>query len=355
MDEEDFMYRVIIVEDEAVLRKGLTNFVPWNKLGFEVCNTFPDGEEAYIWLKTNLCDVVLTDIMMGKMDGLELANRIHVESPHIKVVILSGYADFANARTAIQYGVTDFLEKPVDEEELAETFRKIKEELDSKDKENLDKEELTTWSQLLVLEINSGNNESIGNILGDYMDRIISLPLIAIQKRLEHLCYEIAMEYSSRGIDVWTVSNKFFSIRSVYQQHDYQSLYDCVMEMFLALKAGIAGNKKEETDDYIIERIKRYIQNHIGEDMGNAAIARAHKLHPVYMGKLFREQTGMTLSEYIIKVRMERACELLKKSKYSIGEIGRMVGYNTSYYFSVVFKKYTGFTPTEYRDKVVKN
>ena len=72
------------------------------------------------------------------------------------------------------------------------------------------------------------------------------------------------------------------------------------------------------------------------------------------MGKLFREQTGMTLSEYTIKVRMERACELLKKNKYSIGEIGRMVGYNASYYFSAVFKKYTGFTPTEYRDRVTK-
>lgn len=324
-------------------------------MGFEVCKTFPDGEEAYIWLKTNLCDVVLTDIMMGKMDGLELANRIHIESPHTKVVILSDYADFANARTAIQYVVTDFLEKPVDEEELMKTLHNIKAELDSRGKESLNREELATWSQLLVLEINSGNNDTIGNILGDYMDRIISLSLIEIQKRLEHLCYEIAMEYSSRGIDVWMVSNKFFSIRSVYHQQDYQSLYNCVLEMFLALKAGIAGNKKEESDDYMIERIKRYIQNHLGEDMGNAAIARAHKLHPVYMGKLFREQTGMTLSEYIIKVRMERACELLKKSKYSIGEIGRMVGYNTSYYFSVVFKKYTGFTPTEYRDKVVKN
>lgn len=349
------MYRVIVVEDEKIVRDGLSGLIAEEDLGFEVAGSFVNGLQAYEWLQTNHCDVVLTDIVMSQMDGLELARKISMENSGIKIIILSGYADFEKARKAIQYGVVDFLQKPVDEDELLDLFRSLKEQLDKESDIHKVSKELESWCQLLILEIDTGNHASIEKTLRNFMDSIAYLPLKSMQSMLEQLCSEIAMEYRRRGIDVWSITKEIYNIRQVYKQQSYEMLYSCVLEMFLALVNGLTASAAGDTNNYGIERIKRYIQNHIGEDLGIDEIARAHKMHPSYMSRIFRQQTGMTVLKYITKVRMERACELLRQGKYSVSEISCMLGYNVSYYFSVVFKKYTGYTPTEYYEKIVKS
>ena len=123
-------YQLVIVEDEENTRRGLVNFVPWNELGFKVVGDFADGSDALEYLQAHPCDVVMTDIMMARMNGLEMIAEISKFSPKIKTIILSGYSDFSYAKHAIRYRVVDYLLKPIDEEELCSVFERLKEQLD---------------------------------------------------------------------------------------------------------------------------------------------------------------------------------------------------------------------------------
>ena len=102
----------------------------------------------------------------------------------------------------------------------------------------------------------------------------------------------------------------------------------------------------------MIERIVQHLEEHVDEDISHEAIAAKYRLHPGYLSRLFKQEMGETLSEYLLRIKIEKAAQLLKEDQYKIGEIAGLVGYSTSSYFSVMFKKYTGCTPREYCQRV---
>ena len=95
-----------------------------------------------------------------------------------------------------------------------------------------------------------------------------------------------------------------------------------------------------------------YLDEHLDEDISHEVIAAKYRLHPGYLSRLFKQEMGETLSEYLLRIKIEKAAQLLKEDQYKIGEIAGLVGYSTSSYFSVMFKKYTGCTPREYCQRV---
>ncbi|MDO4649664.1 MAG: response regulator [Eubacteriales bacterium] len=133
------MYRLVIVDDEQTIRNGMCHYIDWNSLGFEVVADFEDGKETLEYIKDHPVDVIMTDIEMAEVTGIELAR--HVWENHLpqKVVILSGYREFEYARKAIEYNVEHYLLKPIRLDELNEVFGKIKGELDKQQKEKQEK------------------------------------------------------------------------------------------------------------------------------------------------------------------------------------------------------------------------
>ncbi len=125
------MYRLIIVDDEAAIRRGMCNYIPWNDMGFEVVADLEDGKETIEYLQDNDVDVIISDIEMAEITGLELSKYVYNERPNIKMVILSGYKVFEYARKAVEYNVEYYLLKPVNLDEVKEVFGKIKTDLDS--------------------------------------------------------------------------------------------------------------------------------------------------------------------------------------------------------------------------------
>ena len=113
------MYKVMIVDDEKSIRDGLEKIIHWEEYGFAVCGLARSGEEAYsIYQKTHP-DLILTDIRMPGMSGLELIEKLRSDGEKdLEFIILSGYADFEYARRAIKFGVSNYLLKPVDEDEI---------------------------------------------------------------------------------------------------------------------------------------------------------------------------------------------------------------------------------------------
>lgn len=128
------MYRLMIVDDEKTIRESLSCTIPWENMGFHLVACCKDGLEAYACMLDEYPDVILSDIRMPGLSGVDLAREAKKVDPSVEVILLSGYAEFDLARQAIQYGVRDYLLKPVDEEDLARSFEKAKQILDEREK-----------------------------------------------------------------------------------------------------------------------------------------------------------------------------------------------------------------------------
>lgn len=126
------MHSLVIVDDEFEIRNGLSNYFPWEKLGFHVSGVFADGDSVIDHISHTPVDVLLTDIRMPSMDGLELIRRIRKISPGIICLILSGHKDFEYARQGIDLGVRHFIVKPTKYGQLAEIFTSVGAELASR-------------------------------------------------------------------------------------------------------------------------------------------------------------------------------------------------------------------------------
>jgi two-component system response regulator YesN len=123
-------YKTIIVEDEKRIREGLKILVDWNALGFVIAGECENGVDAVKMLMGGGCDLLVCDIRLPGMTGLDVLKELRESGAGCKAIVISGYADFDYAKTAIDYGVKKYLVKPVNEMELAETLAVIRAELD---------------------------------------------------------------------------------------------------------------------------------------------------------------------------------------------------------------------------------
>lgn len=123
------MYRLVIVEDEDKIRGGLVNLFPWESIGYNVVGDFCNGKEAFDYLEAHSADVVLTDVCMPLMNGIELAKKIEENGMSITVVFLSAYRDFDYLHNAMLHGAQDYLVKPIKYDELVACFTRVKNKL----------------------------------------------------------------------------------------------------------------------------------------------------------------------------------------------------------------------------------
>ena len=129
--------KVFLVEDEMVIRRGIKNSIDWEKEGYIFCGEASDGELAYPMIIKEKPDILITDIRMPFMDGLELCKLVKKELPNIKILILSGYDEFDYAKEAIRLGVTEYLLKPISSSKLLEALNGVSESI-RREKEDKD-------------------------------------------------------------------------------------------------------------------------------------------------------------------------------------------------------------------------
>lgn len=129
------MIKVFLVEDEVIVREGIKNNINWAGSGYDFCGEASDGELAFPIISKEKPDIVITDIRMPFMDGLELSRLIKKELPQIKIIILSGHEEFEYAKEAIQIGIEEYLLKPISSEELLQAVNHVAEKI-RQDREN---------------------------------------------------------------------------------------------------------------------------------------------------------------------------------------------------------------------------
>lgn len=129
------MYTVMLVDDEAMILRGLLRLIPWEDYGLEVTATVTSGMQAWELFQKNRFDIVITDIRMPHMDGIALLKKIHAHDIHTKCIVVSGYDDFAYIKQALQLGIENYLLKPINEEELSATLLSTVHKLENESKQ----------------------------------------------------------------------------------------------------------------------------------------------------------------------------------------------------------------------------
>lgn len=125
------MYRLIVIDDDVDAVNTISKDFPWEQYGFSRVASFQDGKSALEWLRSHTVDLILCDIKMPQMNGIELARQLHSMHRREKIIFISGYKDFEYARKALEYGVRSYCIKPVTFREMQKTIQTIREELES--------------------------------------------------------------------------------------------------------------------------------------------------------------------------------------------------------------------------------
>ncbi len=240
--------RIVIVEDEFRIRQGLSNLINKVDMGCRVIGEAENGYEGIKMIRDMEPDIVITDIRMPKIDGLEMIEKIKEMGIDCVFVILSGYADFEYARTGIRLGVKEYLLKPATISDVKELLKKL-------------------------------------------------------------TCQEEEQAEDAR-----------------------------MQEYSAAVKEMVS-----------------VIEENYGMRLGLDSFADKFRLTPEYLSNLFAKETGMTFSNYLKKIRMEKAKELILNTDMKIYEVACSVGYPDQKYFSKVFKEYAGVSAKQYAIDERKN
>ncbi len=537
------MLKVFLVEDEVVIRNGIKNNIPWEREGFVFAGEASDGELAYPLIMKEKPDILITDIKMLFMDGLELSRIVRKELPQIKILILSGYNEFDYAKSAIDIGVTQYLLKPISSAKLLEAIKEVAAQIEKEREqdrvleqyqnemaENLLLERQKLWNALIANELSSAELLEGGQRLGmDFNAPVYQVllfkvmpgdssdggprELIAVSDRIAEtaesweqvltidrspegwiflvkggtdeearerlagcvdrlkelvaeypeiqyfggigpaahrlgdirssyqeagkafagrfftepnqvICPEDVARLHQRGgekIDLSSMGSRraerervdrflkngtleevenfleeyFLDVGEqnfqslLYRQYVVMDLYFSAADFLVNLEMGTEALPEEcrdineiVADATTLEETKRLIgrlftetmklrdsssmkrynavigeartfiqENYQREDMSLNTVASQVNISPSYFSAIFSAQTGQTFVEYLTSVRLEKAKELLMCTSLRTAEIGYEVGYKDSHYFSYIFKKVVGCSPTEYKNR----
>lgn len=495
----DDALRLLIVEDEAPIRRGLLHHVNWQNLGIGEIQMAENADEALCLIADFRPDIIVSDIRMPGMDGTQMARIVKERLPDCQIIFISGYSDKEYLQAAISLGAAGYVEKPINIEELEQVVRKAQKAI-QKNRQNNEtalhaliyhpqqtaeygeenhwdhyvvfavrvkedtgiqlhelEETLLLWAggrwkgrcRVMADQITSGNYAVFLQKPDSWTKEEpsqVCRRILSIKGEEEHWFVGAGREWSGKehisdaykdsvktlrhlswkGWGAWAdsqeVSSDFhetlsddtvkkfkqmiqegkeqeaisfvneqarslvgqkaqmnFYVRALFHTLD-QAVHDVLLE-----KSGMneekewAGEAPVEFDtireyqdlirshihetilvpeiqgksNYSVKEICRYIDEHAGDkDLSLRELSEQVYLTPSYLSSLFSKTMGMTVGQYITSARIKKACELLKDPEYKLYQVAELVGYDDPKYFTRLFKKKTGMTPSEYRDKL---
>jgi two-component system response regulator YesN len=361
------MYDVMLVDDMEISRRHIARMDLWNKdTGFRIAAEAQNGQDALDILRSRNIDLLITDIKMPKIDGIELLKEVTAENLCPCVVLLSDYEDFAYAKQGIQYGAFDYLNKPVDQDEMAgmlervrnillqkrkecEFLRRLKSGLEEKLEDHLPVVELEQLVE--AFKVKSPDVMKIAGRLTDAIEAVFGENMIMTGMVLKRTMAELI-----RQLDIYYQwMEKFVDVQK-YKGIDFAGMnnageaFESFRKAVKELIEKIAGLEYGNTNEQIENKISRHVLETVDEKVSIEGISRSLYMNRKYLSEVFRQKTGELLIEYITRIKMERASRLLEQSNLKTYEVALLMGFKDTEYFSRIFKKYVGISPSEYRD-----
>ena len=378
------VFKLLIVEDEKPIREKIVNNVEWAANDYQIYQA-ANGFKAFEIMRDEDIDIVVTDIKMPKISGIELIRKTRKLTSTVKVIIISGHAEFEYAQQSIRLGVDEYLLKPFRSQRLLKVVNKAKSKIleEQKQKEEIEnirtkikhfleenrlqtrldwlsddklfkkhsqmfdnnnrlfqvlktgsKEELVEEVELVLEKINDYNNQQM---ILMFTNNIV----INTFKTMKDLGYEfddLIKVIDSQLLEQIDPTN-IESIKSWVR-----SFFDEINNLLISTN----GNHNEK----IIKEMKEYIEYHYSEGITLGEMANRFNISNGYLSKIFQQHVGEKFTNYINMIRINKAKELLKTTDYKIYEVADEVGFKDSYYFSSWFKKKVGVTPTTYRENL---
>ena len=391
------MTKIVFVDDDAIIRRGIEAKIDWKANGWELIYTARDAMEALDFIKDNQPDIILTDIKMPGMNGIEMATIAKDYYPNIKFIFISGFKDFEYAQQVLKLNAVDYLTKPVDHDQLIEVIKRA---------ENLYKSERKT-SEILnekypqikrnyisklmrenfqhmddsffeAFDININNGYGIVAFIDLHYSE--DIPYESVQDKIEHYCevltngfkgsfffcmdnLQIFMIYTGSDSggeseffgklgDLEVAVNQFAQIQLGGDKASffYGRLMHSLYELYSSYQAAL--QKMNSNVDSLVLEVRQYIeQNYADCELSLVKIADHFNINHCYLTSVFKKKFDINLYDYIIRIRMENAARLIVGSDLKNYEIAEATGYKNPQYFSISFKKYYNCTVTQYREK----
>ncbi|WP_339165836.1 response regulator [Paenibacillus sp. FSL R5-0341] len=446
--------RLLIVDDGHYVVEYMKHLLDWKTFGIHQIETMTNSIEARDMLTQNHIDILITDIRMPEVSGIDLLQHIHQHSLPTKVIILSGYSEFEYAQQGIRLGALDYLLKPVDKDDVEkamskaiknitktrpaqpiawenfdglgyllsllgqnETLRKqydsytdflgehrfcyfklegfTKEHEDVIKRDVADKLDCLVWAagtRLVALV----PEEVAGGLTIQLEQSVVSPPFLLTDRNVtRQMFYRFFLNEDVHTEDFISIFNHSPScgdwesagniikkydqihlrkqkiiflmetILYVYladKDHDTSETVDWMFnqleqpdELWSTLMDRVSRirNNKQMSIQTIVEKVQTYIEDHLSHGLSLDELGKVAHLHPVYFSKLFKQETGENVSNYISKKRLEKASQLLQDSELRVNDIAQMVGYRKNQYFIQLFKVEYGVTPYQYRRNMI--
>ncbi len=392
------MSSLIIVDDEPIFlnfaKKCIASYFP----EIDICGCFLNGQSALDFLSEHHADIILTDIEMPNIDGLQLVKEIYHRFPQCVTIIISCYSNFEYAKHAITYDVSNYLLKPLNIQELIPCMQKAldlsrtRKALYTRSLNLINEKTEVFYSNLLLGEFHSKSSlqeqfrklnfpfsleESSGILLRFTMKDSISqnpkfnadtlsiafknILMFTLQnqncyfarKNGSHFEY-ILIGSDCKDEDIRTMTQHLRDTLLLSVKINVQCQFSSLL-YFISDKTVALPEKSiiEKTDkNIVIAKAIKYIETHYSQNISREDVARSVYLSPAHFGLLFKEETKYSFTDYLLRIRMQEAIKLLSTSM-KINDIAEKVGYSNRRRFFANFRAYTAFSPTEYRQKVL--
>ncbi|KMY48589.1 response regulator transcription factor [Peribacillus loiseleuriae] len=518
------MQKVIIVDDDRIIRQWLSTAIPWQEYGFKLTGEASDGETAIELIEKEQPQIVISDINMPFMDGLELAKQVKSKSPDTYIIFMTGYEDFKYAHEALKLKVFDYLLKPVDKDQLLEKVKEAAMEWKVNQKREKNLAEVTPYLQrnlfhklteptnipidveqellsvgielqgpyfvaiLIKFDVgsqNEMNDENLKTVIKEVISRELKknqgrvmeagidqfllllfpheeIGAVEIRQFTEYLFQEIykkteicttgtfgriyqegfeigfsileahlamnmrhimgkgqvyslddlvsdnshyqkditqleeeLVEQIKRGLpdkanetiqllfkilvdskeatlqDIRFLAVKYITLlfheaekwnwrhtnsekltahyRKVMKMETLHDIFSLIQSTLQEWKE-FMNQKKEKNSYTLVDQAMEYVDAHYHmEGVTLQKVAEVIHVSAPYLSNLFKVEKGINFGDYLLGLRMRKAMELFSENKIKTYEVADRVGYNNPQYFSMCFKKYTGYTPAEYR------
>lgn len=396
------MWKVIIADDEPKIRRGLKNALNWDEYEIEIVGEAEDGEVALKLASELMPDIMLVDINMPFLNGLELIKAIKETLEECIIIVITGYDEFKYAQEAVKLQVFDYLLKPVVKNDLISTVVKACSTLtDNKNKnkyidwankqldENIHIATDSLFSKLLngaiseydlkeelkllkmnfsgtnlIIMIKTINKLSANDLVSKWDSSLIYFAFNNIIREtlsdyeyitvfsddedniITVLNMNDAKKYINAGNEIQSNIEKYLKIITAVCQTEISELIDLKNACGELLKQ---VNYKVNSKPIII-LITNYMESHYYEnDLTLDSIAKKFSISSSYLTKLLKQEVGISFIDFLTNTRIKKAIFLMKDPSIKLYEVAELIGYSNQYYFSNVFKRVMKLSPQEYR------
>lgn len=356
-------YKAVIVDDEIWTRKVIRSLGEWEKYEIEIAGEASDGEYGLELIKQVKPDIILTDVCMPHMNGLEQIGRLRQENDATQVIFISGYDDYSYVRNAMKLGAVDYLLKPIKQEELNYQLMVCTQRLETLAQKGrredfsmgfLKEEWAGEYYRLrdnLAEAVSSGNHEILNSKLEEaglfLQEKMGDKPdkgnMISIYYMLLNMLQRFILSRGYGMEDIFEEKNTTF----VFEEGcTPKEMMDFISGLYLHAMCKMQERMKGRNRLDIV-KVQKYLQENFREGVTLEETAENFFVSKEYLSKIFKAEIGKGFQEYLTGLRMEKAKELILDYKVPIKEVGEMVGYVDQSHFYKTFKKYFEMTPGE--------